>query len=332
MALDLGILVFAWVIVAARFAVVRSSHAQVVTVLILCFTAVDTLKVGPINDVLTSALDTRSVRLAAHILCVAAAAVAAWAAGSAVDRLRPALIVSGVTAAATALATLDVVAGHRNQVLEAVQPQGISVAYFSIYAGTIAMFEAYAVIVLASAIRTNKPHAGLLAPAATVVGLFLATGLNALGLLWYSVQAARGDLGPAEQLQRNSNGNLFAYFTLVVALVGAAAVIHRSSRQHRARSSINVTELPGLWQDLTDAAPNVRLDMRHLDLDARTVRMITECIDAVYVLELDPAPAAPTDLGNAAIVRDPESASASRISAADVIDLARRWDSRSLRD
>ncbi|WP_285183795.1 DUF6545 domain-containing protein [Rhodococcus sp. MEB032] len=338
LAVDLGILVFAWAIVIARFSLVRNYHAQIVSVLILCFTAVDTLKFGPINDLLTSAIDARAVRLFAHILCVAAAAVAAWAAASAVGRLRPGFLVLGVTAAALALAVLDAVAGNRGLVIEAVEPQYFSLSYFTIYAGSIAIFEAYAVVVLASAIRTDKPHGGLLAPAATVVALFLATGLNAISLLWYAVRAATGDIGPAEQLQRNSNGNLFAYFTLVVALVGSAAVIRRTvaGNESQARSATNVTELQRLWQDLTDAAPSVKFDMRHFEPDARVVRMITECIDAVYELGLDPAVATRSDLSSQRTTQSrnstPETLPAARISARDVFDLARRWDQKSLPD
>ncbi len=176
LSIDLAILVFAWLVVSARFVLVRTRHAQIVTVLILCFTAVNTLKFGPINDVLTSAIDARAVRLIAHILCVAAAAAAAWAAASAVGRLRPGLLIFGLVAATVGLASLDAFAGNRAQVIESVDPEVFSLSYFTIYAGAIVVFEVYAVIVLAAAIRTDKPHAGLLAPAAATAALFLATG------------------------------------------------------------------------------------------------------------------------------------------------------------
>ena len=333
LALDLGILIFAWIVVISRFGLVRSRHARIVTVLILCFTAVDTLKAGPINDALTFYLDARTVRLAAHVLCVIAAAVAAWAAASAAKRLRPARLSSGVVAASAGLIALDGLAGQRDHVIEAVHPQGIAVAYFTIYAGSIVVFEAYAATVLAAAIRTDRPNRGLLAPSATVVALFLATGLNALTLLWYAIRAAAGDIGPVEQFQRNSNGNLFAYFTLVVALVGAAAVIRRTSGDNAVtRSSVNVTELQVLWHDLTDAAPHVKLDMKDLDPDARTVRMITECIDALYDLGLDPVTVTITDLHSSPGEPNARTLIDSRVTAADVINLARRWDFRSLLD
>lgn len=331
--IDLGILVFAWIVVFTRFALVRTHHAQIVTVLILCFTAVNTLKFGPINDVLTEAMDARSVRLAAHILCVGAAAVAAWAAASAVGRLRPSLMIFGVVTAAVGLASLDTFAGDRAQVIESVDPALFSLSYFTLYAGAIVVFEVYAVIVLAAAIRTDKPHAGLLAPAAATGALFLATGLNAISLLWYAIRAATGDIGPVEQLQRNTNGNLFAYFTLVVALVGSAAVVRRKAERPTVGSAVNVAELRRLWEDLTDAAPSVKFDMRHFEPDARVVRMITECIDAVYELGLDPETATRADLlerkttGNRS-----EAAINSWISAADVFNLAKQWDSKSLQD
>ncbi|EHI41276.1 hypothetical protein OPAG_09262 [Rhodococcus opacus PD630] len=333
LALDLGILIFAWIVVISRFCLVRNRHARIVTVLILCFTAVDTLKAGPINDALTFYLDARTVRLAAHVLCVVAAAVAAWAAASAAKRLRPARLSSGVVAASAGLIALDGLAGQRDHVIEAVHPQGIAVAYFTIYAGSIVVFEAYAATVLAAAIRTDRPNRGLLAPSATVVALFLATGLNALTLLWFAIRAATGDIGPAEQFQRNSNGNLFAYFTLVVALVGATAVIRRTSGESAVnRSSVNVTELQVLWGDLTDAAPHVKLDMKDLDPDARTVRMITECIDTLYDLGLDPATVTIADLHSSPSAPNSTTLTDSRVTATDVIDLARRWDSQSLRD
>ncbi|MEU2004523.1 DUF6545 domain-containing protein [Rhodococcus sp. NPDC019627] len=317
----------------SRFCLVRSRHARIVTVLILCFTAVDTLKAGPINDILAACLDARTVRLAAHVLCVIAAAVAAWAAASAANRLRPARLTSGVVAASAGLIALDGLAGQRDHVIEAVHPQGIAVAYFTIYAGSIIVFEAYAATVLAAAIRTDKPNRGLLAPSATVVALFFATGVNALTLLWYAIRASAGDIGPAEQFQRNSNGNLFAYFTLVVALVGAAAVVRRTSGDSAVnRSSVNVTELQVLWRDLTDAAPHVKLDMKDLDPDARTVRMITECIDTLYDLGLDPATVTIADLHSSSIEPYPKTIVNSGVSATDVINLARRWGSQPLRD
>ncbi|PQP19006.1 hypothetical protein C5613_31385 [Rhodococcus opacus] len=317
----------------SRFGLVRSRHARIVTVLILCFTAVDTLKAGPINDALTFYLDARTVRLAAHVLCVIAAAVAAWAAASAAKRLRPARLAAGVVTASAVLIVFDGLAGQRDRVIEAVHPQGIAVAYFTIYAGSIVVFEAYAATVLAAAIRTDRPNRGLLAPSATVVALFLATGLNALTLLWYAIRAAAGDIGPVEQFQRNSNGNLFAYFTLVVALVGATAVIRRTSGESAVnRSSVNVTELQVLWRDLTDAAPHVKLDMKDLDPDARTVRMITECIDTLYDLGLDPATVTIADLHSSPSAPNSTTLTDSRVTATDVINLARRWDSQSLRD
>ena len=329
--IDLGILVFAWIVVSARFVLVRTRHAQIVTVLILCFTAVNTLKFGPINDVLTSAIDARTVRLVAHILCVAAAAVAAWAAASAVGRLRPGRLIFGLVAATVGLAALDAFAGNRAQVIESVDPELFSLSYFTIYAGAIVVFEVYAVIVLAAAIRTDRPHAGLLAPAAATAALFLATGLNAISLLWYAVRAATGDIGPAEQLRRNTNGNLFAYFTFVVALVGSAAVIRRTAERSSVRSAVNVTELRRLWEDLTDAAPSVKFDMRHFEPDTRVVRMITECIDAIYELGIDPETATRSDLpehnlnGNRS-----ELLADAHIDARDVFNLAKRWDAKSL--
>jgi hypothetical protein len=151
--------------------------------------------------------------------------------------------------------------------------------------------------------------------------------------LWYAIRAAAGDIGPVEQFQRNSNGNLFAYFTLVVALVGAAAVIRRTSGDNAVtRSSVNVTELQVLWHDLTDAAPHVKLDMKDLDPDARTVRMITECIDALYDLGLDPVTVTITDLHSSPGEPNARTLIDSRVTAADVINLARRWDFRSLLD
>ncbi|MGU3438148.1 hypothetical protein ACNHUS_34710 [Actinomycetes bacterium M1A6_2h] len=287
MALDLFIVVFAWLVVLIRLLVVKNRNSQIVTLLITCFTLVATLKCGPINDFLTGIWDARSVRLMAHLLCVAAAAAAAWSAITAVGRRGNGMALLGVTVVCYALLSgLDRFAGDRRNVIELASPTA-SVVYFSVYAGTIAAFEVYALAVLVRAIFRTNARAALLTPAVTVVGLFLATGLNALSLLWYSIQSADGHLGAAERLQRNSNGNLFAYFALVVAVVGLSGAIMTPRNRLKSETAVDIDGLTHLWIDLTAESPKVRLAMSSLDADSQIVRMVTECIDAIYLKNLD---------------------------------------------
>lgn len=106
-----------------------------------------------------------------------------------------------------------------------------------------------------------------------------------------------------ERLQRNSNGNVFAYFTLGMTAIALVGLVNWSARQRPTDSDLAsaLRGLPILWQQLVEQVPSVRLDPAvPLDRDEATVRMITECIDALVQLrsngdegqnDLAPAPA-----------------------------------------
>lgn len=311
--LDILIVVAAFAIVAARAMVMRSASALWFTALVTCFAVADLIKMGAVNDALVSLTDARAVRVAAQIFTIAAALVAAAAvrdartawAGQSVRRTRRILLRALAVWLATSamLICLDTAAGDRTQPIEAASP-GWSIAYFVVYAGAIVLGDGYALAHVILALRSHdhreRPPGAIIA---TGIGIFVTTGLNSLSLLWYAAAYAMGTIGTAERLQRNSNGNVFAYFTLGMTAIALVGLVNWSARQRPTDSDLAsaLRGLPILWQQLVEQVPSVRLDPAvPLDRDEATVRMITECIDALVQLrsngdegqnDLAPAPA-----------------------------------------
>lgn len=295
--LDLFIVLAAFAIVAARAMLMRSASARWFTVLVACFAVADLIKMGVVNDALVSLTDARAVRVAAQIFTIAAALVAAAAvrdartawAGRSVPRTRRIILRAFAVWLATSavLIVLDAAAGDRELPIEAASP-GWSIAYFVVYAGAIVLGDGYAlahvILALRSHDRNERPPAAIVA---TGIGIFVTTGLNSLSLLWYAVAHAMGTIGTAERLQRDSNGNVFAYFTLGMTAIALVGLVNWSARQRPADSDLAsaLRGLPILWQQLVERVPSVRLDPSvPLDRDEATVRMITECIDALVSL------------------------------------------------
>ncbi len=332
--LDASIVAIAWATVLTRFAVMRSV-AHLFTLLIACFALVDTIKFGPMNDWAVGLADERSVRVAAHILCVAAALVAATAAHISRDRHRNhsswwAANLVLLVAVSVILVVLDQVAGgDRNTSIEEASA-GTSVAYFVVYAGAIVLWDLYALVVVLVSLRQGdherRPSTAI---SAAAVLLFFTTGVNALTLLWYSFSSWQGKISAAERLQRDSNGNLFAYFTLglcVIGLVGLASWILRGRQHGPTLTGEWIRVLPTVWEVVTDRAPQVRLPgIAAMPPDTRLVRQITETIEALHFLKLD-ASRLRADNFEAELLRAKDSEMAPANTAEDVIALARRWN------
>lgn len=296
-ALDLAIVIFAWAVVGLRVVYMRSAEARWFTLLVGCFALADLIKVGVVNDLLTDWVDARAVRVAAQIFTVAAAFVAAaavrdartaWAgrqkkvAGRILAPIGLAWLVT-----ATVLVTLDILAGDRGRPIE-VAAAGWSVAYFAVYAGTILCADGYALVSVATAFKSHASRERPpIAISMTAFAIFVTTGLNAVSLLWYAVASALGRIGAAERLQRDSNGNVFAYFTLAMATLALIGLLNWSAQRRDRESKLasSMRGLPVLWEQLTEQVPTVRLGpMIGLDRDEAAVRMITECIDALVIL------------------------------------------------
>ncbi|MFW0797654.1 DUF6545 domain-containing protein [Gordonia sp. CPCC 205515] len=323
--LDVSIAVLTLVVVALRLVLMRSPGARWFTFLVACFGGAHLIKMGVTNDLLTSLVDPRAVRVAAQVLTVAAAFVAAaavrdartgWAGRKVTQRIVIRMCVVWVIASTTLLC-LDVAAGNRHVHIEEASP-GLAVAYFAVYAGTILLGDGYALVHVMLALRTHEPRER--PPTAIVftgVLIFVTTGLNSASLLWYAVANALGDIGTAEQLQRDSNGNLFAYFTLGMSAIALLGLVNWSARQ-RTDSPFGAAlrGLPILWEDLTSQVPSVRLEPSvELDRDESIVRMVTECLDALLLLDRPTAAGAskedisPSEVLRLARLVDPESPS-----------------------
>ena len=296
-ALDLAIVIFAWGVVGVRLLYMRSTEARWFTLLLGCFATADLIKVGLINDLLTTAFDARAVRVAAQIFTVAAAFVAAAAvrdartawAGRPRNVAGRALVPIGLAWIATAatLGTLDFLAGDRDSPIEAAAAEW-SVGYFAVYAGTILCADGYALASVVVAFKSHSAHERPpIAISMTAFAIFVTTGLNAVSLLWYAVASALGRVGAAERLQRDTNGNVFAYFTLAMATLALIGLLNWTAQRRDRETELasSMRGLPVLWKQLTDRAPSVRLGSPGgLQRDEAVVRMITECIDALVVL------------------------------------------------
>lgn len=336
--IDASVVVIAWVTVLARFAVMRSV-AHLFTLLIACFALVDTIKFGPLNDWAVELADERSVRVAAHILCVAAALVAASAAHISRDKHRKhsgwwsANLVLLVTVSIILILLDRVAGGDRTTSIEEASAV-TSVGYFVVYAGAIVLWDLYALIVVLVSLRhgdhERRPSTAIIAAA---VLLFFTTGVNAVMLLWYSISSWQGKLSAAERLQRDSNGNLFAYFTLgmcVIGLFGLAAWILRGRQHGPTLTGEWIVVLPSVWRVVTDRAPHVRLpEIAAMPPDTRLVRQITETIEALHFLKLDAATLC-ADNFNAELLHAKNRETVPTNTAEDVIALARRWNQRDL--
>ncbi|SIS23322.1 hypothetical protein SAMN05445060_4097 [Williamsia sterculiae] len=291
--LDLFIATFAVFVTVSRVAVIKRGQGRHFTVVIAFFVAADVVKVGPINDVLAELVDGRLVRVAAQVLTVAAAvgAVAAVRHATRMMRSRMAALTPwiGLGVVAAALVVLDASAGSRNLPIEAAAPV-LSVAYFAIYSASIVFCDGYALVVVGRAYARGMRRGGVTSAGIVALGLFLATGLNSISLLWYAIASSDGHIGTAERVQRDSNGNVYAIFTLVISVLGLLGTFRYARRKTAVSKEWekSVAGLPPLWEFLTSVAPEVRLmSTAGLSREARLIRMIAECIDASVVLGRD---------------------------------------------
>jgi hypothetical protein len=295
--LDMAIVAIAIASIIIRSFFMRTRQARWFTLLVTCFCAADLIKMGLVNDLLTGVLDARAVRVLAQIFTVAAAFVAfaavrdaetTWEGQSRRAARRMIVRVAGCWCATSFLLIgIDLVAADRTGPIELASP-GWSIFYFAVYAGAILCADGYALARVVAALRSHqrgeRPPAAL---SLTTLAIFVTTGLNSVSLLWYAIASAAGRIGPAERLQRDSNGNLFAYFTLGITIVSIIGLINWFVRRRGEDSDLAsaMRGLPIVWKRLVTQVPSVRLTPTSpLDRDEAVVRMVTECIDALVIL------------------------------------------------
>lgn len=317
--LDLAIVLIAVIAIVVRSIFMRTRQARWFTLLVICFCAADLVKMGFVNDLLTSSLDARAVRVLAQIFTIAAAFISfaavrdaetSWEGRPRRATTRTIRKVSGWWLATSALLTgIDLAAGDRTKPIELASP-GWSVLYFAVYAGAILIADGYALARVVAALRSRQQEQRPpLALSFTTVAIFVTTGLNSASLLWYAIASAAGRIGPAERLQRNSNGNLFAYFTLGIAVLSIVGLVNWFARRRGEDSDLSsaMRGLPILWRRLVDEVPAVRLiPTSPLDRDEAVVRMVSECIDALVILhhvKPDRAGLVPAAIGPGEVLR-----------------------------